>query len=954
MKNTLLSDLNKNIRGPVRFDSVTRHQYSTDASMYQIQPLGVVVPEDEADMQVAAEIAFEHLVPVLPRGGGTSLAGQCVGEALVLDVSTRLNKILDLNVEEGWVKVQPGVVQDQLNAHLGRYGFLFGPDTATSNRATIGGMAGNNSAGARSILYGKTVDHVLEVEATLSNGAQVVFKELDETAWAAKLRLENLEGHIYRAISRIADENRKEVKDRFPSIMRRVSGYNLDEMIKTGNRNLAKLLVGSEGTLALSRSLKLKISPLPKSKGLLVVHFKNMLQAVEADEVILEFAPSAAELVDNTIINQAIESPLFHGKTGFVEGRPGAIVIVEFYGETKAEVDDKLIKLEARLKKEKMGYAHVKALEPSDQALVWNLRKGGLGLMMGTRSEAKPIAFVEDTAVDPAKLPKFLKSFEAVVKKHGTTAGYYGHCSVGCLHIRPFIDMKQPAERKKMMAIFEDITALVEEYGGSMSGEHGDGLARSWLNERLFGKQLYGAFQDIKAAFDPHGLLNPGKVVDGPSPVENLRLGDHYKDMPIETTLDFSREGGFNFAVEMCNGNGQCRKLGQGVMCPSFQATGDDRHSTRGRANALRGVIGGALPKGALNSRELYEVMDMCLACKGCKSECPSEVDMAKMKYEFLHQYHKANGVPLRDRMFANAEALGRVGSAWWPLSSLAMRGPFKKLGMKMLGMAHKREMITFARRRFSKWFKSRKKSTENRPEVVLFHDTFVEYHYPQLGRSAVEILEHAGYEVVLVDKKCCGRPMISKGLLDEAKVNALHNVAQLKPYVERGVPVVGVEPSCILTLAEDYRDLIPSPDTEAVADAVQTMDQFLEGLIAQGKLNFGEGKQEKTTEYLFHGHCHQKALVGTSHALAVLKSLPGANVKEIDSGCCGMAGSFGYEKEHYEVSIAIGEQRLFPAVRGAAPDSVVVADGLSCRQQIKHGTSRKALHLVEVVAKML
>ncbi len=964
MMTDLYSELRRDLEGEVRFDKMTRQLYSTDASMYQIEPIGVVVPRHEDDLQAAVELARRHVVPVLPRGGGTSLAGQCVGEALMMDLSTHMNRILDLNLEEEWVKVQPGVVQDQLNRFLAPHGYLFGPDTSTSNRATIGGMTGNNSAGSRSVIYGKTLDHVIEVDAILSDASRVTFAPLEPEGMEAKLRGEGLEGHIYREVLRIAEENRAEVERRFPKLLRRVSGYNLDEMLKGPTPNLAKLLVGSEGTLAVSRAMKLKIVPMPKARAVMVVHFTDMIRAVETDEAVLAHGPSAAELIDRRIIRQAQASPLFEGKTGFLEGDPGAIVVVEFYGDSRAEVVDKLDKLETDLKRKKMGYAHVRAVEPHEQALVWELRKGGLGLLMGTRSEAKPVAFVEDTAVDPAKLPGFLTAFEEIVTRHGTTAGYYGHCSVGCLHIRPFIDLKRPDEREKMMGIFEEVATLVEEFGGTISGEHGDGLARSWLIERLFGPKLRQAFEDVKAAYDPTGLMNPGKIVDPPSPTDNLRLGDFYRNRLLETTLDFSRDGGFNFAVEMCNGNGQCRKLDAGTMCPSFQVTKDDRHSTRGRANAIRGLIAGTLNLGEFTGSGMYEVMDLCLECKACKTECPSKVDMAKIKYEFLHQYHRAHGTPLRTRLFSRPDLINRLGSAAAPLSNWMMAGPWKGLMQRCMGIAPRRRLPAFATQRFSKWFRGRPRNGASageagqgaeRPKVVLFHDTFMEYNQPELGRDTVEILEAAGYEVVLAKRKCCGRALISKGLLDKARKFARHNVNVLKAFAEQGIPIVGVEPSCLLTIKDDYRDLLPGPDTELVAAHVTTVDEFLAKLVRDGKLEFsGNGAGGQPREVVLHGHCHQKALVGTGPTLEVLRALPGANVREVNSGCCGMAGSFGYEHEHYETSIAVGETRLFPDLRETPQDAVIVADGISCRQQIAHGVSRRARHLVEVVAEAL
>jgi Fe-S oxidoreductase len=769
--------------------------------------------------------------------------------------------------------------------------------------------------------------------------------------------------------------------------MRRVSGYNLDEMVKTATPNLAKLLVGSEGTLAVWRDAKVRIVRLPTMKAVLVAQFEDMIKAVEADALILTHQPSAMEMVDKSIIGQAVGSPVFAGKTGWLSGVPGAIIIVEFYGETRDELSGRLDQLEAALKRERMGYAHVKALDAELQGQIWNLRKAGLGLMAGVRSEAKPLPFVEDTAVDPARLPGYLKAFDEIVTRHGTTAGYYGHASVGCMHIRPFIDLKQPGGKEMLLGIFNEVADLVHQYGGTIAGEHGDGLARSWLIEKLFGKELTGAFREVKAAFDPKGIMNPGKIVDAQaSPLENLRYGVPTVTEPIRPALDFGRDGGFAFAIEMCNGNGQCRKLDAGTMCPSYQATRNDLHSTRGRANALRAFIQGKFTRAEFAGDAFHEVMDLCLECKACKTECPSKVDMAKMKYEFLYQRQQVRGVPARARLFAGIHALSRAGSALAPVSNWALANPLARWAGGLAGIAPRRTLPAFASRTFSAWFNARRPANgaargsgaahENgaarpaggaKPQIVLFHDTFMEYNTPELGRDAVEILERAGYEVVLPERKCCGRPMISKGLLEEAKANALHNLRVLKPYAERGVPILGVEPSCILTLKDDYRDLVPGPDAERIAQHVTTVDEFLQQLTRAGKLKYPAGsrpgapgarecgaRESGSREFLVHGHCHQKALVGTGATLEVLRGIPGAKVTEIDSGCCGMAGSFGYEREHYDVSLAIGELRLFPAVREAGPGATVVADGMSCRQQIAHGTGRSARHLVQVVAEAL
>ncbi|MEE9147554.1 MAG: FAD-binding and (Fe-S)-binding domain-containing protein, partial [Candidatus Tectomicrobia bacterium] len=638
----LLRDLQKQIAGEVRFDAFSKMLYSTDASMYQIEPLGVVIPRHADDVVAALTVAREHGVPVLPRGGGTGLAGQTVGEALIIDMSPSMHQILELNPEEHWAWVQPGVVQDQLNAYLRPHGFLFGPDTSTSNRATLGGMIGNNSAGARSVLYGKTIDHVLELRVVLSDGSTAHLQPLDKAALEYTCRGSDFAAAIYREIDRIAHHNREEIQERYPKILRRVSGYNLDEFVSAAPFNLAKMVVGSEGTLAVVTAAKVRIVPRPAATAVLVIHFDDMIASVEATGAVLAFQPSAVEMVDHQIINAARSAKEFEGRLPFLQGDPDAVLMAEFYGETPEEVTDKVTKLEASLRREKLGYAYAPALTAASQADVWKMRKAGLGLLMSTRDARKPLAFIEDTAVAPEKLPDFLRRFRQVIAKHDTTAGYYGHASVGCLHIRPGIDLKQPSEVDKMVAMIHEISDLVMEYGGSMSGEHGDGLARSWLNAKHFGPGIYQAFKEVKRAFDPDNRMNPGKVVDGPSPKENLRYNPVYEPIEIHTNLDFSRDGGFATAIDMCNGNGACRKLGEGTMCPSYMATLDEQHSTRGRANALRAILSGRLPHEQFVSKRLYDILDLCLECKACKTECPSNVDMAKLKYEFLSHYYAA------------------------------------------------------------------------------------------------------------------------------------------------------------------------------------------------------------------------------------------------------------------------------------------------------------------------
>jgi len=954
---TLYEELRRVIAGEVRFDSYFKALYSTDASMYQIEPIGVVIPRHMDDVVATVDIARRHQVPVLPRGGGTSLAGQTVGHAVVLDFSKYMHGILEVNTDEGWVRLQPGVIQDELNAHVRPMGFLFGPDTSTSNRATIGGMIGNNSAGSHSIAYGKTIDHVLELSVVLADASTTVFKALDKAAFEAKLHGGALEHHIYREVRRIVEANRDEIQRRYPTIQRRVSGYNLDAFVRNGDVNLAKLVVGSEGTLAVVTEAKMRLVPRPKALAVVVVHFADLIASTEASEEILACDPYAIELIDRMIIHLTRGAGELGRLMTFIEGDPEALLLSEFRGDTPEEAQAKAEQMIARLQARGLGYAYVRAYTAAEQARVWRVRKAGLGLLMRVEGERKPLAFVEDTAVDPVKLPEFLRRFKQIIEAHGTSAGYYGHTSVGCLHIRPLINLKDADEIDVMTRITQEISDLVLEFNGAMSGEHGDGLARSHLNRKLFGPQLYSAFQDVKRAFDPLNIMNPGKIVDAPPMTEHLRYTPSYRAIEIKTHFSFEREGGFARAVERCTGVGECRKKLDGTMCPSYMATLEEEHSTRGRANALRAALSGRLPQEELTSHRMYEVLDLCLECKGCKAECPINVDMAKLKYEFLAHYYAAHGTPLRARLFANIERLNRVGSAFAPLSTtLVNLGVTRWLMEKVTGIDRRRSLPPFARPTFETWFRKRRSKAGARGKVILFHDTFMNYNYPEIGKAAVTVLERAGYEVMLVEKKCCGRPMISKGMLEEARAHAIYNVNVLAPYAEQGIPIVGCEPSCLLTLRDEYPDLVSDKRVDTVAANSFMIEEFLARLQARGELQlpFNETKRA----LLLHGHCHQKALIGTGPSLTVLRLPPGFEVEEVNSGCCGMAGSFGFEQEHYELSRAIGARRLFPAVEAKMQatngDFDVVAAGVSCRQQVEHFTGKRPKHLVEVLAEAL
>src|SRR5919198_3194940 len=959
MNDDLYQALKSRIDGEVRFDRASRLMYSTDASIYEIEPIGVVIPRTHEDVFATMEIARDFKVPVLPRGGGTSLAGQTVGEAVVIDMSKHLNRVLEVNTEERWALVEPGVVQEQLNLYLRPMGFLFGPDTSTSNRATIGGMLGNNSAGSHSIAYGKTIDHVLELTVVLADASTTVFKPLDKAELEAKLQGGSLEHHIYREVKRVVDANREEIQKRYPTIQRRVSGYNLDAFVRNGEFNLAKLVVGSEGTLAVVTEAKVRIVPRPKATAVCVVHFHDLIASTEASEEILACDPYAIEMVDRMVISLTRGAGELGRLMTFIEGDPEALLIAEFRGDTPAEAQAQAERMIERLQAKGMGYAYVRAYAPSQQADVWKVRKAGLGLLERVEGDRRPVAFVEDTAVDPLKLPEFLRRFKRIIEDHGTTAGYYGHASVGCLHIRPLVNLKEAKDIDLMTHMAQEISDLVMEFGGAMSGEHGDGLARSHWNKKLFGPQLYSAFRDVKRAFDPLNVMNPGKIVNAPAMTENLRYGPAYKTIELNTHFSFEKEGGFASAAERCIGVGACRKTLDGTMCPSYMVTLEEEHSTRGRANALREALSGRLPKEELTSPRMYEVLDLCLECKGCKAECPINVDMAKLKYEFLAHYHEAHGTPLRARLFANIERLNQVGCALAPLSTAAANlGVSRWLLEKIVGIDRRRSLPPFAPQTFERWFRRHRPTVAaaSQRKVILFHDTFMNYNYPEIGKAAVAVLERAGHEVMLVAKRCCGRPMISKGMLEEARANAIHNVNVLAPYAAQGMPIIGCEPSCLLTLRDEYPDLVADAQVESVAATSFMIEEFLATLHARGELDlpFKDVKRK----LLLHGHCHQKALIGTGPSLTVLQLPPGFEVEDVDSGCCGMAGSFGFEREHYDISKAIGARRLFPAVEAKRTatngDFDVVAAGVSCRQQVEHFTGKRPKHLVEVLAEAL
>ena len=940
------------IAGEVRFDTPARTLYATDASPYEIKPYGVVLPKSIDDISHTLEVARLHKLPVLPRGGGTSLAGQTVGAAIVVDVSKYLDEILHFDETARTVTVQPGVVRDQLNAFLKPYKLQFTPDVSTTNRANIGGMVANNSAGTRSIKYGKTVDQVVSMTVMLIDGTVTEFRELAERELAEKLKLTGLEGDLYRTVYGVVTEHEAEIKARFPKVMRRVGGYNLDELTEGKPFNLAKLVSGSEGTLAFILDVTVKLSPVPAHRLLALLHFGSLKASLQAVEHINRHGPSAVETLDDTLMKLGLENPNIAPLLGWLNGSPEAVLIVEFDGETETEMWAGLESMKADPEvMNRAYYLHV-ADSAAEQTDVWNVRKAGLGVFNTIKGAAKPTAFIEDAAIPPEHLADYIPEVAAVCAKHGVKMVSYGHASVGVIHVRPILDLKTKEGLGAYRKISEETFALVQKYGGSWSGEHGDGLIRSYKNRELFGDTLYGAFLEVKRAFDPDNLLNPGKIVEAPPITEALRYGEDYQVLPLATHFDFSKDDGFMGAIEMCSGVGACRKTDTGTMCPSFMATRDEDHSTRGRANLLRDAMNGRL-EGGLTSKAVYNALDLCLECKACKAECPSQVDMAKLKYEFLQHYYDDHGTPLSARALGNAATVAPLGRALAPVANaLLPLPPVRWLVEKTVGVDRRRVMPSYAKQSFDGWRRAHEKAQHHnteKPKVALFADTWTMYNEPEVGAAATRVLEALGYEVEHVNYGCCGRPQLSKGLLRDAKKLALKNVEALHRYVERGVPVVGLEPSCVASFQDDYRDLVPGEKTEAVARNVKMIDQFLAKEWTQGRLEPAQTFHKNGVSIMLHGHCQQRAIQGTSSTKAVLGWLS-ENVSEVDSGCCGMAGSFGYG--HHELSMQIGEQRLFPAVR--AHEGETVACGFSCRHQIKDGTGKRAKHLAELMDEAL
>ncbi len=944
--------LRNELEGEVIFDSFSRGRYSTDASIYQMEPIGVVVPRNEQDIVRAIQIAGDECIPVLPRGGGTSQIGQTVGTALVIDTSKYLNQIIEFDSESRSICVEPGMVLDQLNKHLKPHGLFYPVDVSTGNRATLGGMAGNNSCGARSIRYGNMVHNVQAIDAILADSSAAHFADLAHTT------REGFCGELVRKLTQLGEREADEIARRFPQLLRRVGGYNINEVARADTANFARLLVGSEGTLAFFTRLQLELQPLPSHKVLGVCHFPTFHQAMDSAQHIVKLDPSAVELIDRTMIDLSREIPLFRTTVdSFVQGKPDALLLVEFAGDDSNQQLSKLRQLTELMADLGFPGAVVEALDVDFQAAIWEVRKAGLNIMMSMKGDGKPISFIEDCAVQLEDLAEYTDRLTRVFEKYGTTGTWYAHASVGCLHVRPILNMKDASGAKKMRAIMEETLDIVQQYKGSHSGEHGDGLARSEFHERMFGARMVRAFEEVKQTFDPAGILNPGKIVHASRMDDRslFRYNPDYQVAPMETALDWSESGGFGSAVEMCNNNGACRKADVGVMCPSYRVTRDEQHLTRGRANTLRLAISGQLGADALISDAMYETMDLCVSCKGCKRECPTGIDMAKMKIEFLHHYHRHHRLLLKDRLIAYLPRYARFAARLSYILNLRDRVPgLAWLSEKLLGLSARRTLPQWR----ADYFDDSQESTTRQGlngEVVLLVDTFNRYYEPDNARAALAVLEAAGYQVQLVqplDGKhplCSGRTFLAVGLVDEARIEARRMLDALKPYVERGIPVIGLEPSCLLTLRDEFSSLLPGDETVALAERAMLLEEFIAQQHQAGKLQL-KLKPLSARRAIVHGHCHQKAFATMAAMQQTRALIPDLAVEIIDSGCCGMAGAFGFETSHYEVSMKMAELDLLPAVRNASEDTLVIANGTSCRHQINDGAQRESLHIARVL----
>jgi FAD/FMN-containing dehydrogenase/Fe-S oxidoreductase len=947
MSLSLQRELERAIDGEVRFDKVSRALYSTDASVYQIEPLGVVIPRSAEAVIRAVEIASRHGVPITPRGGGTSQAGQSIGSGLVLDTSKHLNRVLEVDADQRWARVEPGVVLDELNAQLRQHNLRFAPDVSSASRATVGGMMANNSSGARSVLYGKTIDHVIEQRVVLSDGQLAHFRPLDANAYGHARTGNSIEARAYRAIPDLGQRHAAEIDRRFPKVLRRVGGYNLDAFVDPSRPvDLTRIMVGSEGTLGFIVDARIKLVSLPTQKSVMTIEFDHLLDALGATPLILTHRPSAVEVMDDFILSHAKGHAVLNAqRQAMLTADGSALLCVEFYGETVDELRTRMTALERDIAS--LAPRQVRqVVDPQAQARIWSFREAALGLSTATNSDGKAISFVEDTAVAPEKLRDYIERFIAIVKRHRTTAGVYAHASVGCLHVRPVVNLKTAEGVATFEAIANEVADLVLEFGGALSGEHGDGLVRGAFNEKMFGSELYGAFREVKKTFDPQGIFNPGRIVDTPPITSHLRFGAGYVTPQPVTFFDFSGDQGFGRAVESCSGVGLCRKKREGTMCPSYMVTRDEADSTRGRANTLRLAMAGQLGDEKLSDEAVHEVLDLCLECRACKSECPVGVDVARYKSEFLAGYWDRHGMSAAAHAFGDGHSAAAWGSRFAPLSNTIANSSLGRWAAeKLVGLDRRRSLPVWASQTLRKRIKP---VTSNQEPVtaLLFADTFTNYADPEIGLAAIDVLSASGISTHLAPNVCCGRPLISQGRLPEARKLAAANVHALYDAVDHGHTIVFVEPSCLSAVREDAPDLLRGElqrRARVIAKHSMLFEEFLETECAGGRATLA--LKPGPSNILLHPHCHQRSMGLAAPAKALLSRIPDTTVVDLEAGCCGMAGSFGYTTDHYDVSCAIGERKLLPAARSLQVGSVLVAGGTSCRHQVADLAGVTAMH---------
>ncbi len=976
MKATL-QELAQQLSGEFYFDSTAKHQmqlraYATDASVYQEMPLAVAIPTDEKDLQTLIVFAQQHSITLIPRAAGTSLAGQVVGAGIVVDISKHFTQMIEVNVKEQWCRVQPGVIRDDLNSYLKGFGLMYGPETSTANRAMIGGMVGNNSCGLHSIVWGSARDHLMEATVLLSDGSKAIFKERD---WAEIDSLQGFEKQIYTQLFELLQnkEQQQLIREQFPSkeVVRRNTGYALDALLDmqpfTENGtvfNLCKLLAGSEGTLGFITELKLNLLPLPpKEVGVLIVHCSTLVESLYANIEVLKKGPMASELVDKMIMDFTIGHPEYQKNRFFIEGDPAALLMVEFMEESRAVLDEKIQSAITALQQNKLGYAYP-VLYNADTKFAWDVRKAGLGLLRNLKGDAQPVNLIEDCAVSTNDLPHYIEELQMLLAKHGVKASYYAHAGAGELHVEPIINLKTEEGVKQFRNILKDTAALVKKYNGSLSGEHGDGRLRGEFIPAMVGDDVYGLFKQVKNIFDPRGIFNKGKITDTPPMDAHFRMQVNQATIPTKTIFDFSADDGILRLAEKCSGSGDCRKseISGGLMCPSFMATRSEKNTTRARANILRQFLSDPLDVQPYNHEEIKEAMDLCLSCKGCKIECPSSVDITKMKAEFLQHYYDTNGTPFRSKLVGNFAAQMKLANILRPVYNFVFGTPFfRKLANRMVGFHPERTMPLLGDVQVNQWHKRRTASQQLRNsnhqrKLYFFCDEFTNFLDSSIGQKAILLLERLSYTVIIPEHVESGRSYLSKGLLRKAASIANQNIQLLSPLVSEEIPIVGIEPSALLTLRDEYKDLA-SPENKAAAIHLAkhsyTIEEFFAQEIEAGNIQH-EAFTESPKQVALHGHCYQKVLSSQNHSVTMLSLPKNYSVEIIPSGCCGMAGSFGYEKEHYEVSQKVGELVLFPTVRKLSGDTIIAAAGTSCRHQIKDGTDVHALHPVEVLYEAL